>query len=235
VPADFALLGINQLSYTITSVAYDGINFRATLSISGFMLLDKYALGADDATIRDLGGNALDGEWMNNVTMGNSGDGTAGGVFNFHFNVSPGNYNRDTTGMVDLLDMSILSSAFGKGLTAPPTPGYNVFADGNGSGMIDLLDMSILAGALGKMLPPGVPGIPFLSSGGGGGEGESGGGLGAMLWSEGSAGSSGGAAAVDQVLGSVDEDDDEDYPVFSSPDGSDAQSLDEAINELFSG
>jgi hypothetical protein len=224
VPADFALLGVNQLSYTITSIAYDATNFRATLTIASVLPLDKYALGADDGTIRDLAGNALDGEWMNNVTMGNSGDGTAGGLFNFHFNVSPGNYNLGTNGGVDMIDMSIMAASFGKSIGQV---GYNKFADGNGSGGVDLIDMSIFASAIGKMLPPGTPGVPGFASSQGGGEGES------FSFAAATGTFEPGTSALDAAYASDKDDDEDDFPVLSGG-GESPQTLDEALSELYS-
>jgi hypothetical protein len=194
IPADFVTLGVNQLAYPIASVSYNPVTFRATLNFASPLPLDKYRLGANDIQIRDLAGNRLDGEWVDNVTIGASGNGVFGGIFAFSFNIAPGNFDGSFDGLVGLFDMGLLGMGFGSTIGGGP---YNKFTDADGDGIIGLFDMGVMGLAFGKMLPAGSPGSPGWLPGSTGGldfaEGE-----GIM------------ASAVDQLLGAEGESGDDD-------------------------
>jgi hypothetical protein len=67
-----------------------------------------------------LGGNRLDGEWDNPTSLSDTlsdtfntgGDGTAGGTFNFHVTLLPGDVNRDN--LVTSGDTSAMLSHWGQ-------------------------------------------------------------------------------------------------------------------------
>ena len=115
VPTDFQLSGINNGSITILSpVVYDNATNRAKLQLAANLQHDRYLLNVDATKVRDLAGNALDGEFTQNQ-LETSGDGTPGGSFWFDFNVMPGDFNRNgnsvlaPTAAVDSSDLSILA------------------------------------------------------------------------------------------------------------------------------
>jgi hypothetical protein len=216
VPADFTVLGVapvNPTLFPITSVSYNPVTFRATLSFGATFPTNKYVLGVNDFTVEDGAGNNLDGEWTNNVTIGNSGNNIPGGVFQFAWNMSHGNYNLSMDGTIDLFDLSVVSGRFG---TFIGQPLYSVFADGNGTGVIDLFDMSIVAGNFANTLPPGTPpgGLSFPLS--------------APL---GSPSSSAMTAAIDAAL--ADEDDDLDYLTDDDLVLEQDQALNEVLDEMW--
>jgi hypothetical protein len=83
---------------TITGLSYDNSTFTATLTLSQALQSKAFDIVIDDAGVTDLAGNPLDGEWVNGVTVGNSGNGTAGGDFSFRQFSLPGDA-RDDFGM----------------------------------------------------------------------------------------------------------------------------------------
>ena len=66
------------------------------------MPLDKYLYHIPSAAVTNGLGAALDGEFTTTTSNFPSGDGTAGGDFNFRFNILPGDV--DQNGVVTGLD-----------------------------------------------------------------------------------------------------------------------------------
>ena len=96
----------------------------------------------------------LDGEWVNPSTAtpaGDtypSGDGTAGGDFNFRINVLRGDTNGDQ--QVNALDVADVKKRLlrrpGDGVTG--SNAYSIFADLNTDGVINALDVASVKGRL---------------------------------------------------------------------------------------
>ena len=107
---DLVLTGVNVPSYGFSAFSYDAVAHRATWTLSQNLSRDKLLLDLDGSTanaVVDMAGNRLDGDWVNptwsppSAPSGGdawpSGDGTAGGDFQFRINVLPGDVNQDGT------------------------------------------------------------------------------------------------------------------------------------------
>jgi hypothetical protein len=112
--------------------------------------LDLDANGLDP--VKDLDGNALDGEWTNNSSTFSSGNGTAGGDFEFTFNVLPADI--DNTGLVTYYDYFYVNLLSGKSTTSQ---GYIALRDLDGSGLIDSTDTQAVSSRYVNSLPSGTP------------------------------------------------------------------------------
>ena len=94
--ADLSISGMNSTTYGFSDFHYDPQKYVATWTLNAAIYKDRLRLdldanGADP--VRDLSGNVLDGEWTNNSSTV-SGNGTAGGDFQFNFNVLPTDVNN---------------------------------------------------------------------------------------------------------------------------------------------
>lgn len=151
---DLAITGVNVTQYQIGSFAYDADHYVATWTLaSSFgrdrILLDLDANGLDP--VRDLAGNILDGEWQNGVSS-ISGNGVAGGDFQFLFNVLPGDVNQ--SGSVLNNDVVSVQNALFK---SAGQAGYSAFLDLNGSGSILSNDVVVVQNNQFTSLPSGNP------------------------------------------------------------------------------
>ena len=160
---DLRLGGVNVASYGVDLFWYDAGKFTATWTLSAAIGADKLLieLNADGPDpIRDPAGNALDGEWTNPTSKSTpsssvfpSGNGTAGGNFEFRFNVLPGDVNQN--GVVQANDGLTVRAALG---TSTSTGGlYSVFKDINANGVIQSNDGLSVRSRLGSPLPSGEP------------------------------------------------------------------------------
>ncbi len=141
--ANFDLLGIVVADYsTISSVSYDVANQRGVIQLSSPIARDKLRIGIA-STVTDTAGNALDGD----------SNGSAGGAFNFRFNILVGDGNSD--GSVNGGDLSTFSGAFN---TSVGNMNYNSRADWNSDGSVNGGDLSFFAGNFNQSLPNGEPG-----------------------------------------------------------------------------
>jgi hypothetical protein len=152
--AQLQILRTNRdpITQTVTFVGYNPSSHVATWSLSSPLAKGKYALQLTGVT--GSGGSALDGDWTNRAAPGNqtptfdeftddpgqlllSGNGIAGGPFEFFFSVLAGDYNQD--GMVRN------SGSFSDLL---------VDGDGNGDGVhTPAEDDAIVNSAAGQELP----------------------------------------------------------------------------------
>ncbi len=153
--ADLSLSGVNNATYQIESFFYDAIPRVATWTfvnplVTDRLMLDLDANGLDP--VADLDGNILDGEWVDDVTSGPSGDGLAGGDFEFSFNVAPGDVDQNQ--YVNYYDYIFTRMLEGQDTSGPS---YNPFNDIDGSGLIDTTDWLNILGHLGSSLPSGQP------------------------------------------------------------------------------
>lgn len=145
------LYGVNTKKYPAT-FAYDSSTRMATLTLDAAMDCDKLLLVIDD-TVTDVDGNALDGEWENEVSTV-SGDGGAGGHLQFRLNVLPG--DATDSGNVVAADVSVLASAFGA-FAGGGDDQYSAFTDFDGSGNVVAADVSLMASRFGEFLPSADP------------------------------------------------------------------------------
>ena len=107
---DIQISGTNAGAYSLGQLEYgvEGANVL-TIPFSGGIALDSVVLSILSGDIADEAGIALDGEWISGQSAP-SGNGTAGGQFDFFFNVLPGDENG--SGQVNAFDaLSIFASS----------------------------------------------------------------------------------------------------------------------------
>jgi hypothetical protein len=125
--------------------SYDIGTMTATWRFVGWTFGDQYALVLDDS-ITDVEGRRLDGEWTNpeELTTTNtavsefpSGDGNAGGDFEFIMTLLPGDANLDLA--VTSADLTILQNHFNNGQID------ELFSEGDftGDGVVDFDDVAL--------------------------------------------------------------------------------------------
>jgi hypothetical protein len=147
------LLGTN-VRYTADPLQIDHTGFSPYDPLTGavawgFNILggDKYRIDLDATMATGPGGNLLDGEWQN-LFVGpgiepdtpdnfaddptgrplRTGEGMAGGAFQFLFSLLPGDYNQD--GIVDAADEALWHDVDGDGNNQPGQPGdHDVWYD----------------------------------------------------------------------------------------------------------
>ncbi|MBI2826009.1 MAG: hypothetical protein HYX69_15095 [Planctomycetia bacterium] len=136
---DLAVNGTSVAVYGFVDFNYDADAFQATWTLSSRVGHDTLTLrlnGALATGIRDLTGNVLDGEWIE-ASDYPSGDGTAGGDFDFRFHVLPGDFNQDN--IVDVSDIQQVAVNYLQGSAA------TLFVDGNGDGIVDVSEIQLVA------------------------------------------------------------------------------------------
>ena len=132
------------------------LTFPRPLGVDKLLIkLDGTSASAITSTASGL---ALDGEWTNASDTFPSGDGNAGGDFQFRINSLPGDADGD--GSVGDTDLAIMLTDFGK---AFPTPLLNGRSDMTGSQSVGDPDLSILLTNFGGGLPGGTPTAPSTS------------------------------------------------------------------------
>ena len=159
--ADLVVRGSTNATYAVSGFTYDAATKTGTWTLTNAIVNDKVRLFLDDALV-----GGLDGEWQNaNASEAYpSGDGTAGGDFDFRFNVLRGDANQD--GAVNALDLGQLKAKLNRTATNPGTgtTGYSVFADLNADGQINALDLGIGKARLNTRLPSTDPASALLFS-----------------------------------------------------------------------
>jgi len=155
--------GVNTPVIATNGFSYDSTNHVATWTLASSLTKDKLNLGVLSAgvTLKSDPTVTLDGEFTTGVTTGASGDGTAGGDFNFRVNVLPG--DLDQTSPVIAGDVStVISSQF----STTVSPKYNALYDVDGSGAILAPDVSAVISAQFTRLPTAdpVPSAPVAGS-----------------------------------------------------------------------
>jgi hypothetical protein len=165
LPADphsaLTILGTNRTPITqfIFFEGYNAASRIATWSLTSPLGKGKYALQLNG--VMGSAGSELDGEWTNRAAPGNetptfddftddpgqtllSGNGVAGGAFEFFFSVLPGDYNQDGMVRDDTFQLPAFSD-------------LNVDEDGNGDGVHtaadDAIVTNIVAAAVDQELP----------------------------------------------------------------------------------
>jgi hypothetical protein len=135
--ADLSLSGINQTAYGFSAFHYDPQTHVAQWTLTAPLNKDRLRLDLDANganPVQDLDGIILDGEWTNNVSTV-SGNGTAGGDFEFNFNVLPTDVNN--SGNINSYDYVYIRQLDGKSTTSA---GYIAKRDVNGDGVINSTD-----------------------------------------------------------------------------------------------
>jgi hypothetical protein len=119
------------------------------------LLLD---LNATDVNTRvtNLAGLALDGEWNNGADSYPSGNGTAGGDFEFRVNVLAG--DADGSGTVDVADLGTLATNFNQTNRGPR------HGDFDGDAAVNVTDLGTLATNFNRSLPAGNPALAAPAS-----------------------------------------------------------------------
>jgi len=154
--SDLSISGVTNTEYTSDGFFYDPQTKTATweletpLAAEERVMLDLDADGIDP--VQDLDGNILDGEWTDEVSTYESGNGTAGGDFEFRFNVLEG--DTYATNMVDYFDYAFTRGQQGLDTT---DPGYNPVYDLDGDGLVEVSDWMAVLGHLWATLPTGTP------------------------------------------------------------------------------
>lgn len=153
--ADLSLTGVNQPTYAFSDFSYFpevrlGVwTVAAPLGNDSF-LIDLDADGLDP--VQDRNGNILDGDWTNGVTSGASGDGVAGGDFEFSFQVLPADATGDA--VVSYPDVFSINRVVGQDTTDSR---YKAASDIDGDGLISSSDLQAAFGGLGEATPSGTP------------------------------------------------------------------------------
>ena len=145
------LTGLSGTSYSFSNFTYDPTTFTATWTLANPLAVDRlHAILASTGlnAVTDPSGSPLDGEWTNGASSFPSGDGVAGGEFNFAFNVLPGDTNQD--GIVNGLDIAQIASHW--------LQVGGIIGDTNGDNIVNGLDISAVASHWLAMLPAGSPG-----------------------------------------------------------------------------
>jgi len=154
--SDLSISGVTNSSYDVDHFFYDPQTLTATWTLETpfaaeeRVLLDLDGNGVDP--VQDLDGNILDGEWTDEVSTYNSGNGTAGGDFEFRFNVLEG--DTYATDYVDYLDYIYTRGAQGKSTT---DPAYDPVYDLDGDGLVEISDWQAVLDHLWTTLPTGTP------------------------------------------------------------------------------
>lgn len=145
---DLAVTGINVATYAFApgGFSYDPSTFTATWMLAAPVAADRLVLTLSDA-VRDVTDEMLDGEWVDGSSAMPSGEGTAGGAFEFGVNVLPGDASGN--GMVQIEDFTLWADSFEKPLG---TPGLER-ADFNADGAVDTGDFTTWADRFDEALP----------------------------------------------------------------------------------
>ena len=152
--ADLSLSGINTTAYGFSGFHYDPQTRFATWTLTTPLDCDRLRLDLDAGganAVRDLDNNVLDGEWTNNFSTV-SGNGTAGGDFQFNFNVLSTDVNNSAN--VSSFDYVYIRQLEGKSTTSL---GYVAKRDIDGSGLIDSSDWREAIDRYFETLPTGSP------------------------------------------------------------------------------
>lgn len=154
--ADLAVSGLNQTWYEIEGFAYDPATFTAVWTMkepfgADKLLLDLDANGLDPVVDTDEA-NVLDGEWTNGASTYPSGNGVAGGDFEFRLNIVPG--DADATTAVATTDTTMISALVGADTSSAS---YNPRCDLDGDGLIEQADADAAQSLIGTGLASGDP------------------------------------------------------------------------------
>ena len=150
------LTGVNVPNYTSLivpgRVTFNSLTNVGTIELTASLGADKLRLTVFSTVVTDVAGNLLDGEWTDNVTIGASGNGTAGGNFAYRINVLPGDV--DGSGAVLSNDVTAVVN---KRLTTAGGLGYIAQADIDASSSVLSNDVTAVVNRRLTSLPAGNP------------------------------------------------------------------------------
>ncbi len=155
--SDLAISGVTNTSYSTDHFFYDPQTLTATWTLDTpfaaeeRVLLDLDGNGIDP--VQDLDGNILDGEWTDEVSTYNSGDGTAGGDFEFRFNVLEG----DIWASDDYIDWDDYEHGLISQGNSITDAAYDPATDLDGDGIVEFSDWIAVLDHLWTSLPTGTP------------------------------------------------------------------------------
>ena len=135
-------------NYSITGFSYNSVTHTGTWTVAGSIGTDRLHIdlkSSGASAVTDAVGTDLDGEWTDGSKSYPSGNGTAGGDFNFHFNALPGDVTQ--SGTVNGLDINLVASNW--------LHLGNVMGDPNGDDVINGLDINTIATHWLAQLPAG--------------------------------------------------------------------------------
>ncbi len=154
--ADLAVSGLNQSWYEIEDFTYDSSTYTAVWTMKESFSADKLLLDLDanglDPVVDTDEANVLDGEWTNGTSNYPSGNGVAGGDFEFRLNIVPGDADASTG--VATADMTMISALVGIDTSSAS---YNLRCDLDGDGLIEQADADAAQTLIGSGLASGDP------------------------------------------------------------------------------
>jgi hypothetical protein len=141
--------GLSASGYAFSNFSYNSTTNTAVWTLANPLGADRLSLSLKSTgtnAVTDSTGTPLDGDWTNSVSNYPSGDGTAGGDFNFALNTLTADANKD--GIVNGQDIALVSSSWLK---------QNPFADFNGDGIVNAQDLALVSSSWLHMLPAAPP------------------------------------------------------------------------------
>ncbi|MCA9234303.1 MAG: hypothetical protein KDA44_02475 [Planctomycetales bacterium] len=153
---DLSLSSSSLANLAFSGFMYDPQAFVATWTLSAPLTSDAYQIDLDGDGVGRVTaqwtGVALDGEWIDGVSTFASGDGLAGGDFEFQFRVLTGDGDHDE-GVVwsDLYETFLLDG------TSLNDPDYDLFRDLEGDGVIDDVDFADVWTSYGQEVETSAP------------------------------------------------------------------------------
>lgn len=136
--SSLTVIGISGKIYPFSDFSYDSATDTATWTLSQSIGRDQISLHLQSTgtnAVTDTGGAALDGEWTNGVSAYPSGNGLAGGDFNFTFNVLPGDIAQ--VNIVNVQSIAVITAGWLR-------TGYQS-GDINGDGIVNSQDLAVVA------------------------------------------------------------------------------------------
>lgn len=153
--SDLSVTGVNQAAYEFVDFSYDPTTDIAQWVFEEPFGNDRILFDLDtdgDDPVRDVLGNLLDGDWTNNVSSGPSGNGIAGGDFQFQVHVLRG----DAVNYGEVESTSLWAVYLSNGL-GTEDEGYSPQFDLDGDGLIETAEWQYIYAHLYETLPTGSP------------------------------------------------------------------------------
>ncbi|HEX6963714.1 MAG TPA: dockerin type I domain-containing protein [Lacipirellula sp.] len=148
---DLSLSGISATAFPFEHFFYDAFTRVATWTLASPLTKNSYQIdlnGDGLDPVSDLQESVLDGEWTNNSDTFPSGNGVAGGDFQFNFKVMPGDVNQNAA--VETMDVSAVNSRVG---ATTLSANYSPLADIDGDGVITSGDVQDVQSRLWSTYP----------------------------------------------------------------------------------
>jgi probable HAF family extracellular repeat protein len=136
--SSLTVTGLSGAQYAFSGFSYNSATDTATWTLSQPIGRDQVSLrlhSTGSGAVTDTGGAALDGEWTNGVSAYPSGNGVAGGDFQFAFNVLPGDVAQ--ANIVNVQSVALVSAEW-------LHTGYQP-ADANGDGIVNSQDSAVIS------------------------------------------------------------------------------------------